>query len=67
LKPKPTSPKATSAAIHPAKVELRVLGTTVTLQEHIRKQAEQDLGIKLRFIVDDGSAVQRAGHRQSML
>ena len=47
--------------MHPAKVELRVLGTTVTLQEHIRKQAEQDLGIKLRFIVDDGSAVQRAG------
>jgi putative spermidine/putrescine transport system substrate-binding protein len=46
LKPKSTSPKPTSAAIHPAKIELRVLGTTVTLQEHIRKQAEKDLGIK---------------------
>jgi putative spermidine/putrescine transport system substrate-binding protein len=61
LKPKSTPSKPASAAVHPAKVELRVLGTTVTLQEHIRKQAEQDLGIKLRFIVDDGSAVQRAG------
>ncbi|MFL9911403.1 ABC transporter substrate-binding protein [Paraburkholderia sp. RL17-337-BIB-A] len=40
---------------------MRVLGTTSTLQEHIRKQAEEDLGIRLRFIVDDSSAVQRAG------
>lgn len=48
-------------AVHPGKVELRVLGTTVTLQEHLRKQAEQDLGIRLRFIVDDGFAVQRQG------
>lgn len=46
MKPKSTSPKPTSAAIHPAKIELRVLGTTVTPQEHIRKQAEKDLGIK---------------------
>ncbi|MGI4982638.1 MAG: ABC transporter substrate-binding protein [Janthinobacterium lividum] len=38
-----------------------MLGTSVTLQEHIRRQAEQDLGIRLRFIVDDGSAVQRTG------
>jgi putative spermidine/putrescine transport system substrate-binding protein len=61
LTPKPTLKPPASAAIHPAKVELRVLGTSVTLQEHIRKRAEQDLGIKLRFIVDDGFAVQRAG------
>jgi putative spermidine/putrescine transport system substrate-binding protein len=47
--------------VHAGKVELRVLGTSVTLQEHIRKRAEQDLGIRLRYIVDDGSAVQRAG------
>nr|WP_284503516.1 MULTISPECIES: extracellular solute-binding protein [unclassified Caballeronia] len=40
---------------------MRVLGTSVTLQEHLRKRAEQDLGIKLRFIVDDGSSVQREG------
>jgi putative spermidine/putrescine transport system substrate-binding protein len=46
LKPRPTSPKPISAAIHPAKIELRVLGATVTPQEHIRKQAEKDLGIK---------------------
>lgn len=38
-----------------------MLGTTVTLQEHIRKRAEQDLGIRLRFIVQDGGAVQRDG------
>ncbi|WOD14812.1 ABC transporter substrate-binding protein [Paraburkholderia kirstenboschensis] len=47
--------------MHPSRVELRVLGTTVTLQEHIRKRAEQDLGIRLRFIVQDGGAVQRDG------
>ncbi|WP_200819054.1 ABC transporter substrate-binding protein [Caballeronia telluris] len=47
--------------MHRSKVELRVLGTSVTLQEHIRKQAERDLGIKLTFIVEDGSAVQRNG------
>ena len=47
--------------MHPSKIELRVLGTSVTLQEHIRKKAEQDLGIKLRFIVEDGSDVQRHG------
>lgn len=38
-----------------------MLGTTVTLQEHIRKRAEQDLGIRLRFIVEDGGTVQREG------
>lgn len=47
--------------MHPSKVELRVLGTSVTLQEHIRKRAEQDLGIKLRFVVQDGGSVQRDG------
>lgn len=40
---------------------MRVLGTSVTLQEHIRVEAERDLGIKLRFIVEDGSSVQRNG------
>jgi putative spermidine/putrescine transport system substrate-binding protein len=43
------------------KIELRVLGTSVTLQEHLRRQAEQDLGIKLRFLVHDGPAAQREG------
>lgn len=38
-----------------------MLGATVTLQEHIRKRAEQDLGIRLRFIVQDGGSVQREG------
>jgi putative spermidine/putrescine transport system substrate-binding protein len=56
-----TSSTPRAPAVHAGKVELRVLGTSVTLQEHIRKRAEQDLGIRLRYIVDDGSAVQRAG------
>lgn len=56
-----SSGPARAPAVHRGKVELRVLGTTSTLQEHIRKQAEEDLGIRLRFIVDDSSAVQRAG------
>ncbi|KVE34822.1 signal peptide prediction [Burkholderia sp. TSV86] len=43
------------------KVELRVLGTSVTLQEHLRRQAEQDLGIKLCFLVHDSAFVQREG------
>ncbi|WP_323118015.1 ABC transporter substrate-binding protein [Burkholderia alba] len=38
-----------------------MLGTSVTLQEHLRRQAEQDLGIKLRFLVHDGASVQREG------
>lgn len=36
----------------------------MTLHEHIRKRAEQDLGIKLRFIVENGSDVQRHGVMQ---
>ena len=31
------------------KFHVRVLGTHVTLQEELRKQAEQDLGISLSF------------------
>ena len=41
---------ASPPAIHASKrVELRVLGTDVTLQEDIRRKAEQDLGIKIAF------------------
>jgi putative spermidine/putrescine transport system substrate-binding protein len=58
---KPAHTQNPAPAVHRSKVELRVLGTSVTLQEHIRKQAEHDLGIRLRFIVEDGSAVQRNG------
>ncbi len=63
---RPPSPKRAARtrgapAIHPPKIELRVLGTPVTLQEHIRRQAEQDLGIKLRFVVESGVDAQRDG------
>lgn len=43
------------------KPELRVLGTREMLLESIRKQAEADLGLKIRYIVLDGmAALQRA-------
>ncbi|WIX33933.1 extracellular solute-binding protein [Salinicola sp. JS01] len=42
-------------------VSLRVLGTSVTLLESIRRQARADLGIRLTFDVLDGVAAQRAG------
>lgn len=38
-------------------VTIRVLGTHVTLQEPIRKQAEQDLGIKIQFEPGGSAAV----------
>lgn len=46
-------------AVHQGKVTLRVLGTSVSLIEPIRKRAEQDLGIFLDFIVEDGTSAQR--------
>lgn len=39
--------------------ELRVLGTSVTLTEAIRRRAEQDLGLRIRFEVLDGFDAQR--------
>jgi putative spermidine/putrescine transport system substrate-binding protein len=57
----PVRESAGPPAVHRGRIELRVLGTSVTLQEHIRKQAEKDLGIKLCFTVEDGSSVQRNG------
>lgn len=42
-------------------VNLRVLGTSVTLLESIRQRAREDLGIRLTFEVLDGVAAQRAG------
>ena len=47
---------SSSPSICREKVTLRVLGTPATLQEHIRRRAEQDLGIKLDYIVADGAA-----------
>lgn len=41
---------AAPPAVHvPKPVTLRVLGTQVTLQEEIRRQAERDLGIRIEF------------------
>jgi len=57
--PQSQSASIAAPAIIGSKVELRVIGTSVTLQEHIREKAEQDLGIKLNFIVLDGPLAQR--------
>jgi putative spermidine/putrescine transport system substrate-binding protein len=52
-------------AVHAAKpVTLRVLGTSVTLQEDIRRQAEKDLGIRISFEPKGSAAVlQKASTR----
>lgn len=42
-------------------VKLRVLGTSVTLLDSIRKRAHEDLGIQLSFTVMDGVEAQRVG------
>lgn len=43
---------------------LRVLGTPATLQRQMLRQAEADLGIRIRYIVRDGTSVQRTGVMQ---
>lgn len=53
--------KIASPNIVKSSTVLRVLGTEVTLIEPIKKLAEQDLGIKLEFIVLDGIRAQRRG------
>lgn len=59
--PKGRETVARAPAIIGSKIELRVVGTSVTLQEHLREKAEQDLGIKLNFNVLDGPLAQREG------
>lgn len=54
-----TRPSTKSAAVHRGKPALRVLGTSVSLIEPIRTRAEQDLGITLDFIIEDGTSAQR--------
>ncbi|WP_282607831.1 PotD/PotF family extracellular solute-binding protein [Pelagibius sp. Alg239-R121] len=56
-KPAPTSAPAVSAG----KPVLRVLGTSVTQIEPLRKAAQEDLGIVLDFITLDGTEAQRRG------
>lgn len=41
------------------KVQLKVLGTSVSLLEPIRQKAEADLGIELDYIIEDGTSAQR--------
>lgn len=54
-------PACKAPYINKGKVNLRVLGTSVTLLENIRQQARQDLGIDITFEVLDGVAAQRVG------
>ncbi|WP_224418003.1 MULTISPECIES: extracellular solute-binding protein [unclassified Modicisalibacter] len=55
------SPASGGPYVQRGPVNLRVLGTSVTLLESIRRQARADLGIRLTFDVLDGVAAQRAG------
>ena len=48
-------------AVHTKARELRVLGTSVTLIEQLRKSAELDLGIRIDFTILDGTEAQRQG------
>ena len=46
---------------HTKSNRLRVLGTDVTLNETLRRSAQDDLGLELEFIVLDGIEAQRRG------
>lgn len=48
-------------AILVERATLRVLGTQVTLLEPLRQAAEADLGLKLDFVLRDGTEAQRVG------
>lgn len=56
-----TRARASSKApsVRKDKVTLRVLGTSVSLLEVIRKRAESDLGIRLEYIVHDSTTAQQ--------
>lgn len=49
----------TAPALGGERLTLRVLGTSVSLIEPIRRRAEEDLGIEVEFIVEDGTSAQR--------
>lgn len=48
-------------ALSPGKLTLRVLGTSVTQIEPLKRAAERDLGLSLDFITLDGTEAQRRG------
>ncbi len=48
-------------AVHAGKHTLRVLGTSVTQIEPLKRAAERDLGLQLDFITLDGTEAQRRG------
>jgi putative spermidine/putrescine transport system substrate-binding protein len=50
-------------AIHRDRPRLRVIGTAVTLDETLRRQAEADLGIDIEFTILDGVAAQQMAVR----
>lgn len=49
----------TSAAVATSNITLRVLGTSVTLLELLRERAEQDLGIKIDYLLRSVEDAQR--------
>ena len=63
IAPDRTKQSGTGATTHTSTrkrvTTLRVLGTSVTLNEEIRIRAEQDLGLHLKFVIQDGVSAQR--------
>ena len=47
--------------VHRPRAPLRVLGTSVTKTEPMKRAAEEDLGIALQFITLDGTEAQKQG------
>lgn len=62
-----TAVRGTGNEAHPAppvrrpRTALRVLGTSVTQTETLKRAAEEDLGIRLEFVTRDGTEAQRQG------
>ncbi len=55
------STQGVAPAVHRARAPLRVLGTSVTQTQALKRAAEEDLGLKLTFITLDGTEAQRQG------
>ncbi len=56
-----SSGRPAAPAVGRAREALRVLGTSVTQIEPVKRAAEEDLGLALDFITLDGTAAQRRG------
>ncbi|MEM9811466.1 MAG: extracellular solute-binding protein [Pseudomonadota bacterium] len=53
--------KRPAPAVHRPRPPLKVLGTSVTQTETLKRAAEEDLGLKLEFITRNGTEAQKEG------